>query len=175
MRLFFRFTPFAMAMLYAVMVLSSCASDNIHEGDDTSTTSTTDYIDGSLSSSIPAFPSFQPVVCQDFAIIDISDANNDGTMNATITIGAFDIYVNVINRTFSIGTMVIEDMECTQDADGFYSFSKSDTECQAGDYLAKINNIEGTYRDGVLALEMEYKLGTMPFFIKSVFSNNVGM
>ena len=62
-------------------------------------------------------------------------------MNAKITIGAFDIYVNVINRTFSIGTMVIEDMECTQDADGFYSFSKSDTECQAGDYLAKINNI----------------------------------
>lgn len=148
-------------------VVSGCASDNVHMPEP-DTRPTEERFDGELVSWIPAFADvFAPVHNDDFAEIRWL---NSAHSRADLVIGEFSLYIDIVDMHISIGEMTIENLSFSYADDGSASFSRPDFETMAGQYHTT-GSISGTYADGSISFEMEYKPGSMPFLVKSTFSS----
>lgn len=158
------------AMLWAIMMFPSCASDNIHRpSPDAPDTEGKLLLNGVVTSSIPDFAFFEPVVADDRMEIEFTQGNT-----ATVTLGEFTIYVSVMNHTITIGEMVVDGVTVTYDEDGTATLTKADFECQAGAYTTR-GSLDGTYDPdrGTADITYDYKPGSMPFMVKSRFTGNL--
>ena len=162
------------ACLFALSVLAgltvSCASDNIHmpeTGEQSVPPQNTQSVvyDGTLTTSIPDMPAFEPVTVNDYVKLSWSDSKK-GMLQ--VEVGAFDIQVEMMASEFHIGTMHIEDVKCTVRDNGESILEEKTFECQAGQYLTK-GSLSGRLYADRFELTLHYKPGSMPFECKSVF------
>lgn len=156
----------ALSFLFALFVFSmlvGCASDNIHMPDPED--DVIESYNGSLTTSIPTMSIFEAVTSEDYIKISWNDKFHK---SANLEIGAFRIDVELMNTSFLIGTMHIDNVVCTPNEEGTYTLSKEHFECQAGDYLTK-GSLTGKYVKGKMEITIHYKPGSMPFECKSVF------
>lgn len=160
----------AVVSMCTVMLLGSCASDNIHKPDpDAPQGDGTLNINGIVTSSIPDFAFFEPVVADDKMTIEWTQGNT-----ATVSLGEFTIYVSVMNLNITIGDMVIDGVTVSSDEDGVMTLSKPEFECQAGAY-STTGSMSGSYdpATGAVDITYDYKPGSMPFTVKSRFTGNI--
>lgn len=163
MRLFLKHTAIALMAVAG----SGCASDNVHMPEP-DTRPAEERFDGELVSWIPAFADvFAPVHNDNFAEIHWL---NSAHSRADLVIGEFSLYIDIVDMHITIGEMTIENLSFAYAADGSASFSRPDFEAMAGQYHTT-GSISGTYTDGNISFEMEYKPGSMPFLVKSTFSS----
>lgn len=160
----------AVVAMCVVMLLGSCASDNIHRpGPDAPQGDGSLNFNGIVTSSIPDFSFFEPVVADDKMSIKWTEGNT-----ATVSLGEFTIYVSVMNLNITIGDMVIDGVTVTHEEDGVMTLSNADFECQAGAYTTT-GSMMGTYdpATGAVDITYDYKPGSMPFTVKSRFTGNL--
>ena len=155
------------ATIALMAVVSGCASDNVHMPEP-DTRPTEERFEGEIVSWIPAFADvFAPVHNENFAEIRWL---NSAHSRADLVIGEFSLYIDIVDMHITIGEMTIENLSFACGDDGSASFSRPDFEAMAGQYHTT-GSISGTYSEGNISFEMEYKPGSMPFLVKSTFSS----
>lgn len=156
----------AMAAICLLLFAFGCAGDNVHKPDPGAVPEDV-KAEGSLTSSIPVFPTFEPIVTDN--TVEIVWTNASAT-KATIKLSGFKLHVNEMNLDIEIGEMAIEAVVFGYGEDGVARFEKSAFECQAGAYFTT-GSLAGTYypKSGAIDLTIDYKPGSMPFMVKSQF------
>ena len=155
-----------LAVCLSCLFMASCSDDSKHE-DVPPAVPLEVYSQGTITTSIPAMPIFTPVQASNYVKISWADASRSV---ATVEVGAFDIEVEMMGRTISIGTMKVSDVACTAKADGSIEFVKDNFVCQTGDYEVK-GKLSGVYSEGKLTVTVNYKPGSMPFECQSDYES----
>lgn len=155
--------PFAIALLAAV---PSCSDDK----DSPETQSLSTRYEGTLVTTIPDVADFGAVTVDNWVEIDRHESN---TSIADITVGAFSIEVAMMGRGIDIGEMRFADVSLNKTSDGTETFNIEDFTVQAGAYSVT-GSIDGIVSaDGSKAdISINYRPGSMPFSIKSVFTGS---
>lgn len=156
----------AMGMV-SLLLLASCTKDNVHQPQPDTVPENKSF-KGTLSSAIPDFPFFEPVVTDN--TLQINWENLSAT-RATLVLNPFELYVENMNLQFTIGEMNIENVLFVyNEDDGTAAVSCPHFECQAGNYYS-IGSLEGLYTPSTSSIEftITYKPGSMPFNVKSTF------
>lgn len=147
-------------------ILVGCASDNVHQPKPELRPENLAYA-GELESSIPLFPDFGPLLNADSLSVEW---DNSTRTRASLHLGEFTLYVDVVDLQITIGQMDIENVAFVWDAEGGATLMQPDFECQAGAYHT-LGSLTGTlHSDGNIDVSLDYKPGAMPFMVHSQFT-----
>lgn len=152
--------------MVALAFATSCASDNVHQPRPDMWPENLAY-GGEVASSIPLFPDFGPLMNTDSLHVVW---NNNTRTRASLHLGEFSLYVDVVDLHITIGDMNIENVAFIWDEEGNATINQPNFECQAGAYHT-VGSLTGTYSaNGNINITFDYKPGSMPFMVKSQFT-----
>ncbi len=158
-----------MTLTLSVLFCAGCASDNVHQPEPDLTPAPQQF-EGTVSSAIPIFPNFDPVVSQNYAILTWL---NEEQTAINIELGAFDVSVGeIMQMEIEIGTMLIQNVPCQKIVDNSYEFEIEEFACQAGEYYTT-GSMAGSLKNNTLEFTVHYHPGSMPFEVETVFSSVV--
>lgn len=160
-----------LALTLLALFCAGCASDNVHMPEPDLTPAPQQF-EGTVSSGIPVFPNFGPVVSQNYAILTWL---NEEQSAITVELGPFHVSVGeIMQMEIEIGTMLIQNVPCQRIGEGNYEFEIEEFACQAGEYYTT-GSMAGTLKNGTLDFTVHYHPGSMPFEVETRFLSDTDL
>jgi len=146
-----------------MLLFAGCGSDEPNQDPESQT------YHGQMVSSIPAMNFTAAPVDQEVEV-KWQDA---GKTTATVEVDGFNVTLQQMGgKTIEIGDMDITGVKCEKNGDGTVTLTQPDFRCIAGKYETT-GSLTGTISTGgELTLTLNYKPGSMPFEVNSVFTGN---